>query len=264
MVAPKAKRSLKGIRKRPKLFAPQTDQEKRFCERWLIHFDKNRAWREAGYSPSGDGGTGPGKMLEKFADHLRPIREAKAKIMAERLAVDAEKIVAGMASKVFFDPTTFYERTLAPLTEWVKLPRAKERTERVVTWDGQPVYGERLKPYSDLTPEQQAVVQITNTEGDRIRYRLPTIGEQHSYLTSLGTQIGLFAQKLIVERHTHRHTHQHLSFDGVPTQKLTNLTRQMLPLVGLEFAQRLGYTAEDVEKAALEDGVVMAVNKASA
>ncbi len=262
MGAPHAKP--KNGHRRVKITAPVTDADKMFCERWLIHHDKDRAYREAGFNPNGSDGTRAGAKLEKFAEWMRPVWEAKAKIMAERLAVDAEKVVNGMAQKAFVDPSSFYERTSQPLEEWVDVPDCKLEVTRPVTWDGKPVYGERLKPYSDLTPEQQAAVEITGTEGGRIHYRLPNIKEQHQYLSSLGTQIGLFAQKLIIERHTHRHTHQHLTFEGVPSTKLASLQRAMLPLVGVEFARRLGYTAEEVEKAALDEGVVMAVTKTPA
>jgi len=254
----------KGVKKRPRERLPQTDAEHLFCERWLIHFDKDRAYSEAGFNPRSMGGTGPGIMLERFAEYLRPIREAKIKLMAQRLVVDSDKIIAGMSQKVFFDPTTFYERASKPIMEWVDVPGCKLEVERVVTWDDKPVYEERLKPYSDLTPEQQAVVQITSTKGGRIHYRLPTIAEQHTYLTTLGRQLGMFAEKIILERHNHQHTHQHLSFDGVPTGKLQALTRQMLPLVGLEFAKQLGYTEAEVEAAALEETVIATQQKASA
>jgi len=254
---------LKGIKKRSRQLGPQTEQDRRFCERWLIHFDKDRAYREAGFSTAhGNTGTYAISKLERFADYLRPIREAKAKIMAERLAVDAEKIVRGMTQKVFFDPATFYERSLAPLTHWVKVAGKTEKVEEVMMWDGKPVYGERLKPYSDLTAEQQAVVEITST-GERIAYRLPNIREQHMYFTSLGRQLGMFAEKLILERHNHEHTHQHLEFTGVPTAKLQSITRQLLPLVGVDFARTLGYTPEDVEAASRDEGVLMA-DKSSA
>lgn len=244
--------------------APQTDGEHLFCERWLIHFDKDRAYTEAGYSRTSNGGTGAGAMLERFAAYLRPIREAKIKVMATRLAVDTEKIIAGMSQKVFFDPAAFYERASTPEVEWVSVPDCKLQVERVVTWDGKPVYAERLKPYSDLTADQQAVVQITNADGGRIKYRLPNIAEQHQYLTSLGRQLGMFAEKLIVERHNHKHTHAHLEFTGVPTQKLAALTRQMLPLVGLEFAKQLGYTAADIAAATAEDAVIAVVDNTPA
>lgn len=248
----------KGIAKRPRQLGPQSDQEKKFCERWLVHFDKDRAFREAGYTEVKGAGKIALDKLAKFADYLRPIREAKAKIIAERLAVDSQQVLDSMVSRVFFDPTTFYERSTAPLTEWVRGPgKSRKKVEQVKLWDGKPVYGERLKPYSDLTPEQQAVVEVTSDAGERIRYRLPSIREQHMYLTSLGRQFGLFAEKLILERHNHQHTHHHLDFTGVPTAKLSALTRQMLPLVGLEFAQSLGYTAEDVDAATVDEGVLM-------
>lgn len=261
---PTGSKSLKGIKKRPKMLGPQTDQEKLFCERWLIHFDKDRAWREAGYARHSNYGSDAVHKLEKFAEYLRPIRDAKAKIMAERLAVDSEKIIAGMSVKVFFDPTSFFERTTEPLTEWVKEKGAdgkKIEVEQIRTWDGKPIYGERLKPYSDLTAEQQAVVEITGDSGSVIRYRLPTIREQHTYFTSLGRQIGMFTDKLIVERHNHQHNHQHrhLTFDHVPTAKLQSLTRSLLPLVDAEFAQALGFTSADIDEAAQADGVLMPV-----
>lgn len=260
--------SLKGIKKRRIGIVPLTAEDKLFCERWLIHFDKDRAYREAGFGKAGGRYVGHLAIskLEKFADYLRPIQEAKAKAMAERLAVDSEKILEGMTKKVFFDPTSFYERTQDPLTETVKEKVNGEtvEVERPILWDGKPVYGERMRPYSDLTPEQQAVVEITSTAGGRIQYRLPSIREQHQYFTSIGRQFGMFAEKLILERHNHTHKHTHLSFEKVPTQRLTELSRQMLPLVDREYAQMLGFSPEEIEAAALEMSVVVEVEKSPA
>lgn len=251
--------TLKGIKKRPKQLGPQTERDKAFCERWLIHFDKDRAYKEAGFKWGRQGGNQALNKLERFADYLRPIREAKAKLIAERLAIDSEQVLQGMVKRVFFDPTSFFERSQQPLTHMVKLAGAKEKSEQPRTWHGAPVYAERLKPYSELTPEQRAVVEIVSDTGDQLRYRLPTIREQHTYLTSLGRQFGMFAEKLIVERHNHKHQHHHLDFANVPTAKLNALTRQMLPLVDAEFAQMLGYTPEDVAEAAKDEGVVMVI-----
>ena len=252
-------RTAKAARRAPLTGFPIKDQDKRFCERWLVHFDKDRAFREAGFACNVGYGTRALNKLEQFAEYLRPLREAKAKVVAERLAIDGDAVLQGMTKRVFFDPTMFFERASEPLTEWVHVPGCTLEVQRPIEWDGKPVYGERLKPYADLTPEQRQVVEITGESGGQIHYRLPTIREQHMFLTSLGKQFGLFAEKLIMERHLHKHTHAHLTFENVPTQKLTALTRQMLPLVGLEFAQSLGYTAADIEQAALEEGVVMTV-----
>lgn len=253
------KRSLKGIRKRPKQLGPQTDRDKAFCERWLIHFDKDRAYKEAGFQGNTNTGTAALRKLERFADYLRPIRDAKAKLVAERLMIDQDQVLQGMVKKVFFDPTTFYERSAKPLTRMAKPKGEAAPAEEIVTWHGQPVYAERLKPYSELTPEQRAVVEITSDTGDQLRYRLPTIREQHTYLTSLGRQFGMFAEKLIIERHQHKHQHHTLSFTDVPTAKLNALTRQMLPMVDAEFAQMLGFTPEDVAAAAKDEGVIAVV-----
>jgi hypothetical protein len=248
----------KGHAKRPKQLGPQSERDKAFCERWLIHFDKDRAYKEAGFAWNASGGTAALNKLQKFADYLRPIQEAKAKLVAERLMIDQDQVLQGMVKKVFFDPTTFFERSAEPLTKTIKDKDGKE-TEEVRTWHGSPVYAERLKPYSELTPEQRNVVEITSDTADQIRYRLPTIREQHTYLTSLGRQFGMFAEKLIIERHQHKHQHHTLDFANVPTAKLNALTRQMLPLVDLEFAQMLGYTPEDVAEAAKDEGVVAVV-----
>lgn len=253
----KVKAKLKGVRKRSRQLGPQTDQEKLFCTRWLIHFDKDRAHREAGYAQHANRGHQAISLLERFADYLRPIQEAKAKLIAERLVVDSEAVLKEMTSRVFFDPTEFYEITDEPLTELVKVAGKREKEERVRTWNGQPVYGERMKPYADLTAGQRRVVEVTGETGGRIQYRLPTIREQHQFLTSIGRQYGMFAEKLIMERHNHQHTYHHLSFQNVSTEKLQLLTRQMLPLVGLEFAQSLGFTAAEVEEASVEEGVLM-------
>jgi len=260
MALKKVKRSLKGIRKRPKMLGPQTEQDKRFCERWLIHFDKDRAYREAGFSTAGNAGHLATSKLHKFADYLRPIREAKAKIMAERLSIHSEKLVHGMAEKVFYDVASFFERTDEPIMEEVEIrgEDGETRTEiRMKTWHGKPIYGERLKPFTDLTPEQQAVVEVEHDRFGVVSYRLPTIMEQHAYLTSLGKQLGMFSEKLIMERHVHSHVHQHLTFDNVPTQKLNALALQLLPLAGEEFAKALGYSASDVEAAQRESGVLV-------
>ena len=248
----------KGARHRPKILGPQTPADKKFCERWLIHHDKDRAYREAGYtSKSAHAGHAASAKLEKFADYLRPFREAKAKVMAERLALTSEQIVDGMAGKVFIDLSTFYERSAEPLTEWVEGPKKGQKIEQVRTWHGKPIYGERLKPYSELTREQQAAVEITDTRGGVIHYRLPTLREQHMYLTSLGRQLGMFAEKLIIERHNHSHVTATLNFNGVPTPKILELQKALLPMVGVEFAQQLGFSPADVEAAAEEQGVLM-------
>lgn len=246
---------LKGVKKRPRQLGPQSDQEKKFCERWLIHFDKDRALREAGYATGKNSGHQALTLLDRFADYLRPIREAKAKLIAERLVVDSEQVLREMVGRVFYDPTEFYERTDEPLTEIVKVGRVK--VERKREWNGQPVYGERMKPYADLSPEQRRVVEVTGEVGGRIQYRLPSIREQHQFLTSIGRQYGMFAEKLILERHQHQHTHHHLEFKNVPTEKLQRLTRQMLPLVDVEFARSLGFTAEEVTEASIEEGVLL-------
>jgi hypothetical protein len=240
---PKNKRSSHG---------PLTDQDKLFCQRWLEHFDRNRAYTEAGFKPHPKQlATLAQRKLDRFSEYLRPIQEAKARELAKTLVVDQEQVLQAMARKAVFNPLDYVERTAAPLTEKMTNDKGVVTEGPVLTWDGKPIYGERLKPFSDLTPEQAATVEVTGVVGGRVQYRLPTIREQHQHLTSIGRQYGMFMDKLILERHLHKHKHAHLHLDDVPTTNLQNLTMQLLPLVGAEFANRLGFTQEEIEQAKL-------------
>lgn len=242
----------RAAQRAPQTEFPVKDMDRLFCERWLIHFDAQKAYAEAGFAQTTGTRTRALGKLTQFAEYLRPIREAKAKIMAERLAVTTEGVIAKMQEKAFFDAGDYLERGLKPLTQITKKKRKDggvDEVEETVMWEGKAVYAERLKPYADLTAEQRAVVEITSTAGDRIQYRLPTLREQHMYLTSVGRQMGLFAEKLILERHNHEHRHATLSFDNVPTAQLTGARQALIPLAGAEFAKSLGFT--DAEIAAL-------------
>lgn len=251
MTRAKQPKTRRAAQRAPQTEFPVKDADKLFCERWLIHFDARKAYVEAGFSKDvGTAARALGK-LTRFAEYLRPIREAKAKVMAERLALTTDRVIDKMKEKAFFDAGEFVERGRVPLTHAVKVVHKDGRTESVeeiLTWDGRPVYAERLKPYADLTAEQRAVVEITSTAGERITYRLPTLREQHMYLTSVGRQMGLFAEKLILERHNHEHRHATVNFENVPTAQITGARQALLPLVGEEFAKSLGFS--DAELAA--------------
>lgn len=238
---------------------PRTARDVKFCERWLEHFDKKRAYIEAGFKWNNNSGIRALDKLQRYQEYLRPFQEAKAKVVGERLALDQEKVLQAMSKKAFFNPLDFIERTAAPLTREVKEKIGdKERISiQTIVWDGKPVFGERLKPYSELTAEQAAAVEVTGVVGEVIRYRLPSIREQHMYFKTLGQQFGMFLDKLILERHNHEHRHAHLHFDNVPSERITTVRRQLLTMVAPEFAQSLGFTPEELEEAQREGGVLM-------
>lgn len=246
---PRAKRQISGH-----LF-PRNDRDRKFCDQWLKHFDHLRAYREAGFATASNHGKWAARALEKlsrFSEYLRPLREAKAREVAEKLVMDDQDVLRSMASKAVFNPLDFIERTDEPLTRKVKRKGQEEPIEEAVTFNGRPVYGERLRPITELTREQAAAVEVVGVVGGVIQYKLPSAREQHQYLTSIGRQLGMFLEKFILERHNHQHKHAHLHLDNVPTQRLQAVTRQLLPLVGQDFAAQLGYSQEEIEQAMAE------------
>lgn len=227
---------------------PTNARELEFCRRYIEHFDVRRAYEEAGYSNRHRPDINANKLVERFAEYLRPLREAKARAVAQRLALDQEGILRAMARKAVFDPGEFIEVASKPITTTKK---GKDGKEEIVVreWDGKPVYATRMKPFAELTAEQRLSVEIIGDSGGEVRYRLPTTQQQHTYLTSIGRQMGLFHEKLIMERHFHRHKHAHLHLDDVPTARLNQLTQELLPYVGIEYAQQLGYTQDEIDEA---------------
>lgn len=244
---------------------PRDDRERKFCERWLVHFDHVRAWREAGYKfPEKNSGSHTAravKLLERLSPYLKPFQEAKAREIAKKMVVDDEQVLLSMSRKAVFDPGDFVETAATPKTRVFAGDDGKEKTE-TVEWYGKPVFAARLKPFHELTPEQRMSVEIVGDSGGEVRYRLPDVKEQHQYLTSIGRQFGMFLEKLITERHYHRHSHAHLDLKEVPTAELQQLTKKLLPYVGQEYASQLGFTPEDIEDARKASDLVAANGKA--
>ena len=234
---------------------PRNDRDRKFCECWLRHFDHLRAYREAGFATASNHGKWAGRALDKlkrFSEYLRPLREAKAREVAEKIVMHDQDVLEAMARKAVFNPLDYIERTATPLVRMVKKDGQDQLVEETITWDGKPVHGERLRPISELTREQAAAVEVVGVVGGVVQYKLPSAREQHQYLTSIGRQLGMFLEKIIMEKQNHQHRHAHLHLENVPTERLQTVTRQLLPLVGQDFATQLGYSQEEIEEAIAE------------
>lgn len=243
-----------------KLGIPRTALERKFCERWLHHFDHVRAYKEAGFKNTRNNAQMAAKLLERLDKHLRPLREAKAREVAKLLTASDEDVLKAMSAKAVFNADDFVEVATSPKTRTIKIGD-KESIEPI-EWDGQPVFASRLKPWEKLTPDQKRTVEVIGDSGGEVRYRLPNTREQHQYLTSVGRQYGMFLEKIIQEKHFHRHQHQHLEIEAMPTAKLQSLTAQLLPFVGQEFASQLGFTPDDIETARKSSDIVLSNGKA--
>ncbi|HWG75493.1 MAG TPA: terminase small subunit [Steroidobacteraceae bacterium] len=224
-------------------YAPNSERDRKFCQRWLVHFDHVRAYQEAGFKGKAHFiATRAKQKLERFAAYLQPLQEAKARKVGEQLAIGEEDVLRGMAAVAFLDPGDFVEQSSDPLTD---------DKGNVVQFNGQPVYPLRLKPLNKLTREQRAAVDVVTSKRGHVSYRLPDSSIRHRYQDSIGRQLGMFAEKLILERHSLKRTHVKLDLTGVPTSQLEQMTRMLLPLLGEDFARELG--VEDL-LAASKDG----------
>jgi hypothetical protein len=222
--------------------SPTTDRDRIFCAKWLEHFDHNRAWREAGFKVDNKSSVRAQEKVNHFAEWLRPYQEAKVKKVAETLVVGQTDILKTMAAKAVFNPLDYIEKSTEPLYE--EIGSGRYRRKRLVLWNNQPIYPERMKPLSELTPEQARAVEVYETKHG-LSYRLPDNKTQHGYLTSMGRQYGMFLEKLILERHKHTHKHAHLHLEGVPTTKLQQIRAALVELVPPEFVAQLGLVAQE-------------------
>lgn len=228
--------------------APTRDRDKLFCRKWLDHFDKDRAYREAGFKIAKAKKISyySTRKLKRFMEYLRPRQEAKAREVAKLITLDQESILKAMARTAVFDPGDYIERGGQIIDE---KGSGKNKRDVPRTWEGKPVYRERMRPFHALTPEQREMVEVTGIIAAEVQYRLPTIRERHTAQLALGRQFGMFLDKLIIERHQSRGAHNQLALANVPTPELQRITYQLLPYVGQEFASRLGFTLEDIEEA---------------
>jgi hypothetical protein len=228
---------------------PKAERDVLFCKKFLQHFDKDRAYREAGFTSKNPTtvAAASSRKLAKFADYLLPLQQAKAREAAKVILVDQEAILNAMARKAVFDPGDYVEKGAEPLTETITENKAK--ITRTRTWQGKPLYPERMKPFHELTREQRMTVEVTGVVGDQVQYRLPTNREQHASQIAVGRQYGMFLEKLIIERAQAGKGKSQLQLSNIPTTALQKLTLELLPYVGQEFASQLGFTVEDIEDA---------------
>ncbi len=232
---------------------PRSDRDRMFCDRWLLHFDHVRAYLEAGWAPNdriGKLGTNTAvrarQKLEHLWPYLEPLRDAKARIVAERVALSQADLLDLLGRMAKFNPLEYVETsTTAATTTRTAADGAK--IEDPIEFNGKPVFRSRLKPLQDLTPEQAATIQL-HADGDTVTYRLPNIRERHAALLLLGKQMGMFLDKIILQNHEHQHRHAHLHLEGVSTDQVRALAAQLSQFVEPEFAKGLGYTDEDIAR----------------
>lgn len=236
---------------------PHHERDVKFCARWLEHHDARRAYREAGFVTAPNNDSKGKEKVKKFWPYLEPLMAAKARVVAERIGVTNDTVLREMAAKALYNPGDYLEVSPETLTYTKKDEKTGLEVKVDQTWFGKKQREVRYKPLEELTVEQLRAVEIITGPGGRLSYRLPTVREQHQYLQSLGRQMGMFMDKIILENRQTLHQHAHLHLENVPTAMLEQLRTQLLPLVGEDFARQLGFTPQEVEEAAKSIGVLM-------
>jgi len=233
---------------------PKLERDKAFCAAWLKHFDHAKAWKEAGFSINAKNYYDRArKKLRRFMPYLDPIRKAKAQQVGTQLAIKEDDVLQTMRYVAFANPQDFYvlsdQQVMREEPDPTKGPDAKKLVP--VTYDnGKPVFHVILKPLHDLTREQaMAVETLTSPFGGYGGYKLASHKTKHSYLESIGKNLGLFLDETAKELHTHLHRHTHLHLDDVPTDKLEALQRQLISVVGAEQARNLGISQREIDDA---------------
>lgn len=234
--------------------APKKPRDIKFCERYLDHFDVDRAYKEAGFSVRGASVRKIArKKLQAFAEYLLPLQKKKTEAMAKVATVGAAEIIEALEAVAF----PKIEEYLIKDSEPIKVKH--QDGDKVVVEDlivnGEKVYRTLYKPLHELTPKQLLAVEIFTSMSGHPVYKLPTPKVRHQYIESLGKQLGMFMDKLILQRQDIIHQHAHLHLGSVPTERLESAVRNLLPIVGPEFARQLGFTAEEYEEAS--EGVVV-------
>ncbi len=231
---------------------PKTDRDKAFCEAWLTHFDQAKAWAEAGYSTKAKNHKQRATAkLRRFMPYLEPIRKAKAEEVGKQLAMRDGDVLSTMRRVAYADPADFFVLSDQQVMREEPDPEKGEKAMKLVpvTYQGKPVFHVIPKPLHDLTAEQRQAVEVMTAFGGYAGYKLASHKTKHSYLESLGKNLGLWLEETAKEQHTHLHRHAHLHVDDVPTEQLIELQRQFIRVVGAEQARNLGLSQKEIEEA---------------
>lgn len=146
-----------------------TDKQRIFCQRYIIHLNKYKAYREAGYSARGRSGRSSACTLYKqpkvraYVDFLMDER-------AERLKVDADDVVRELCSISF-----------SAITDYMK-------------WEGTTV---TLRNSDQLTAEQASCVKSVRQKvlRDGTKVMEFDLHGKQSALKMLGDHLGMFKKE---------------------------------------------------------------------
>jgi hypothetical protein len=215
------RRATKNLRPKrsTRLMEPKNARDKLFCERWLVHHDHHRAWREAGFAARSDKEL-PLAKLARFRPYFERLQPKVELQVAKKISLERQDIltaIANIGNANVLDYIVEVPNAATGLPEW------------------------RLKPLHQLTRDQGSAIDSVfwDAEQGRIGYTLPAAKTRLAALTTLGEQAADFKKKDDV------HNHLHLGQD-VPLDKIRQLKQLFIDAMGPQVTRELlGITEEE-------------------
>jgi len=196
---------------------PKSERDTKFCERWLVHRDHIKAFKEAGYSGKhNDVSRQALDKLTKFRAYLeRQVPKVEA-VVAKRIGYERADILEGIARIANANALDYIQ----------EYEVIDAKTGAVTT-------AYRMKPIQELTRDQAAALDTVSyhAESGTMTYSLPAAKTRLSAFTTLGEQAAGFSKKDEV--------HNHLHLDNVPLEKLRHIKGLLIEMVGPNAARQV-------------------------
>jgi hypothetical protein len=218
----------RGLRSKParqKTNIPKNERDKKFCERWLVHHDHNKAIIEAGFSDKNSHNLGLRK-LEEFRPYLERLLPKVELEVAKRLGFERGEILEAIARIGNCNALDY----IKPYTVINQVTGMMEQR-----WG--------MKSLHELTRDQAAAVDKVYFDGElgAICYSLPAAKTRLSAMTTLGEQAANFKKPGAP-------THNHLHFHDVPLEKIRQIKQMLIEAIGPKRAHLAFRTEAEAEQ----------------
>jgi hypothetical protein len=217
----------RNIRAKPRtrIQEPANERDKKFCERWLVHHDHNKAMDEAGFAASNKNHAAGLQKLMKFRKYLERMQPKVELAVSKKLGYERADILEAIAAIANCNPLDYLKETtlINPTTQMAE--------QHMV-----------LKPLHELSRAQASAVDSVffDMTSGRIGYSLPKAKTRLSALTTLGEQAANFKKK-----DGQVHTHFHLG-DDIPLEKIRAVKQMFIDLMGPRITREvLGFNEEE-------------------
>ena len=224
-VRPKRKRTApdlkrKNSRDRQKLEGPkepENERDRKFCERYLVHRNHVRAFREAGFAESSTINGGPAAKYQRFAAYLDKHLRAVDAVVVHQLAYERVDLLDAMAAIALANPQDFIEKY------------------EVLLEDGTTEHRIGVRDLMSLPRHLAYAVEEFHCDPTTgvITYTMPSLNTKAKLLKILAENTGAIKRDDLGANHIHLH------LKGVPTSVLEQAEAQLIATLGPEKVRAL-------------------------